>query len=141
MGYWACEAYYADILESLREELRFPESEEPRNRETALEMEACESVSIHVRRGDSLDPENAAMFGNICTEAYYESAVRYVKERYPKAVFYVFSDDSEYVREKYRDAAFRIVDWNKKDNSYYDMGLLSHCRHNISANSTSSFWG
>ncbi len=141
VGYWACEAYYADILESLREELRFPESEEPRNRETALEMEACESVSIHVRRGDYLDPENAAMFGNICTEAYYESAVRYVKERYPKAVFYVFSDDSEYVREKYRDAAFRIVDWNKKDNSYYDMELMSHCRHNICANSTFSFWG
>lgn len=141
VGYWACEAYYADILESLREELRFPESEEPRNRETALEMEACESVGIHVRRGDYLDPENAAMFGNICTEAYYESAVRYVKERYPKAVFYVFSDDSEYVREKYRDAAFRIVDWNKKDNSYYDMELMSHCRHNICANSTFSFWG
>lgn len=141
VGYWACEAYYADILESLREELRFPESAEPRNRETALEMEACESVSIHVRRGDYLDPENAAMFGNICTEAYYESAVRYVKERYPKAVFYVFSDDSEYVREKYRDAAFRIVDWNKKDNSYYDMELMSHCRHNICANSTFSFWG
>lgn len=141
VGYWACEAYYADILDRIREEIRFPESFDPRNRETAEEMAQCESVSIHIRRGDYLDAANAGMFGNICTPAYYESAVRYMKERFPKAVFYVFSDDSEYVRETYRGPEYRIVDWNKKDNSYYDMELMSHCKHNICANSTFSFWG
>lgn len=141
VGYWACEAYYADILDRLREEIRFPESPDPRNKKTAEEMENCVSVSLHIRRGDYLDAANAEMFGNICTRAYYESAVRYVKERYPEAVFYVFSDDSNYARETCQGPEYRIVDWNKKDNSYYDMELMSHCRHNICANSTFSFWG
>lgn len=141
VGYWACEAYYADILDRLREEIRFPESPDTRNREIVEEMEACESVSVHIRRGDYLDAANASMFGNICTEAYYESAVRYMKERYPKAVFYLFSDDSAYVREKYQGPACRIVDWNKEENSFYDVMLMSRCRHNICANSTFSFWG
>lgn len=141
VGYWACEAYYADILDELREEIRFPESSDPRNRETIQEMENCESVSMHIRRGDYLDPVNTEMFGNICTQDYYDSAVRYVRERYPKAVFYVFSDDSAYVKERYQGPEYRIVDWNKKDNSCYDMMLMSHCRHNICANSTFSFWG
>lgn len=141
VGYWACEAYYADILDRLREEIRFPKSADPRNEETAAEMENCQSVSMHIRRGDYLDAVNREMFGNICTEAYYESAVRYMKERYPKAVFYVFSDDSAYVREKYQGPEYRIVDWNRKENSFYDMMLMSRCRHNICANSTFSFWG
>lgn len=141
VGYWACEAYYADILEALREEIRFPESADSRNREAAEQMEECESVSLHIRRGDYLDAANVSMFGNICTEAYYERAVSYVKERYPKAVFFLFSDDSAYVRERYQGPEYRVVDWNKKENNCYDMMLMSCCKHNICANSTFSFWG
>lgn len=140
-GYWACEAYYADILETLRRQIRFPESREVRNRETMEEMADQTAVSIHVRRGDYLDAVNASMFGGICTEAYYDTCIRYVKERYPEAVFYVFSDDEEYVRARYHGPEFRIVDWNRGKDSFYDIQLMSSCRHNICANSTFSFWG
>lgn len=141
VGYWACEAYYADILAKLRGEIIFPPSGNPQNREMAEEMEQTASVSIHIRRGDYLDAANQEMFGNICTETYYESAVRYLKERVSAPVFYIFSDDSEYVRSKYQGREYRIIDWNKGSDSFYDMMLMSRCRHNICANSTFSFWG
>lgn len=140
-GYWACEAYYADILDVLREEIRFPVSGNDRNREIMEEMAAQPSVSIHVRRGDYLDAANAAMFGGICTEAYYDACVNFVKEKCPGAVFYVFSDDADYVRTHFKGKEFRIVDWNRGGDSFYDMQLMSRCRHNICANSTFSFWG
>lgn len=141
VGYWACEAYYADILDRLREEIRFPDSGDARNREVMAKMAARPSVSIHVRRGDYLDDANAAMFGGICTEAYYDASVRYIKEKCPDAVFYVFSDDADYVRAHFAGPAFHIVDWNRGGNSFYDMQLMSCCKHNICANSTFSFWG
>lgn len=140
-GYWACEAYYADILASLREEIRFPKGGDDRNRKTMEEMAGQTAVSIHVRRGDYLDAANASMFGGICTEAYYETSIRYLKERYPEAVFYVFSDDADYVRARYQGPEYRIVDWNRGKDSFYDMQLMSFCGHNICANSTFSFWG
>lgn len=141
VGYWACEKYYADILPELRESIRFPESSDERNHRLAEEMEQKESVSLHIRRGDYLDEANRAMFGNICTEAYYDRAIAYMKEKFPQAVFYIFSDDSDYVREHYQGEEYHIVDWNHGDDSFYDMMLMSHCRHNICANSTFSFWG
>jgi hypothetical protein len=141
VGYWACEKYYADILPSLREDIRFPGTGDGRNRELMRGMEETTSVSIHIRRGDYLDPENAAMFGNICTEEYYDSAVTFIKKRFPEAVFYLFSDDTAYVREHFQGDEYRIVDWNRGEDSFYDMMLMSHCRHNICANSTFSFWG
>lgn len=140
-GYFACEKYYADILYELCEEIRFPESTDSRNRELADEMQNCNSVSVHIRRGDYLNPENAAMFGNICTDAYYETALRLMKEKVPDARFYIFSDDVPYVRAKYTGEEYTVVDINHGADSFYDMWLMSNCKHHICANSTFSFWG
>ena len=55
--------------------------------------------------------------------------------------FYLFSDDQEYVRQNFVGEQFIYVDWNAGKESWYDMYLMSMCRHNICANSTFSFWG
>lgn len=145
IGFWACEKYYADILPDLREILRFPLQKDPEGREKNQKLMAqmageC-SVSIHIRRGDYLDSANASMFGGICTDEYYDSAIRLIKEEYPDARFYLFSDDIPYVREKYRGDCYTVVDHNTGASSFYDIQLMSCCKHNICANSTFSFWG
>lgn len=140
-GYWACEKYYQNILNILQKNIKFPESQNILNVEAKKKMMSENSVSIHIRRGDYLDPANAAMFGGICTEAYYEAAERYVRENVENPHFYLFSDDSEYLREHYSGEEYTIVDWNTGDDSFYDMELMSCCKHNICANSTFSFWG
>lgn len=81
------------------------------------------------------------MFGGICTDAYYEAAISYIKEQTPDAHFYVFSDDSAYAKNAYPGKEFTVVDWNTGKNSLFDMQLMSCCGHNICANSTFSFWG
>ena len=144
-GFWACEKYYADILPKLRELIVFPKQETGeaarRNRDLMERMGKESSVSLHIRRGDYLDPENAAMFGGICTDAYYEAAVRFIRERFPEAHFYAVSDDPAYAKERYREPDFTVVDWNTGKSSLFDMQLMSCCKHNICANSTFSFWG
>lgn len=140
-GYFACEKYYRDILYDLREKIQFPVSDNPLNREMAEEMKSRQSVSLHVRRGDYFDPENAAMFGNICTDRYYAAAVELAEKAVPEAHFYVFSDDIPYVSQKYKGEKYTVVDINHGKDSFYDMWLMSQCRHNICANSTFSFWG
>lgn len=140
-GYFACEKYYGDILYDLRQKIQFPPSTNPENHRLAEEMAECESVSVHVRRGDYLDKENQEMFGNICTEAYYKGALEFVRERCEKPHFYIFSDDLAYVKEKFTGEEYTIVDINHGKDSFYDMWLMSCCKHNICANSTFSFWG
>lgn len=140
-GYWACESYYHDMLPALREEIIFPESSNKKNLECMEQMERENSVSIHIRRGDYLNPENAALFGNICTEAYYENAINTICGKIANPHFYIFSDDTNYAKEKYSTPEFTIVDWNKGKESFFDIALMNHCKHNICANSTFSFWG
>lgn len=144
-GYFACEKYYADILPELREMIRFPEIVDARkrmaNEEILKKIRNSHAVSVHIRRGDYLQPENAAMFGNICTEEYYESALDYMKEKIEDPHFFIFSDDTAYVREHYQGEEYTIVDINHGDDNFYDMYLMSRCEENICANSTFSFWG
>lgn len=140
-GYFACEKYYADILYDLREKIQFPESSNLLNGQMAKEMQSCTSVSVHIRRGDYLNDENKAMFGNICTDSYYRKAVEMIKEEIGEAHFYLFSDDIPYVSAKYQGPEYTVVDINHGRDSFYDMWLMSCCKHNICANSTFSFWG
>ena len=150
-GYFACEKYYGDILPELRNLIRFPgltgnqisltEQQQTANLAILHQIQTCHAVSVHIRRGDYLQPENAAMFGNICTEEYYSSAIGYMKERLDHPRFFIFSDDPDYVREHYSGEEYTIVDINHGNNSFYDMYLMSQCKGNICANSTFSFWG
>lgn len=152
-GYWACEAYYQDILPKLQKQLAFPASANPQNEAVKKEMAAADSVSIHLRRGDYLTPQNQQMFGGICTDAYYKAAVCYIEERVNRPHFYVFSDDPKYAKAYFagmeeevlnrngRRPLYSIIDINHGKDSFYDIELMSCCRHNICANSTFSFWG
>ena len=148
-GYWACEGYYRDILQDLRRKLAFPESRNPANHTMKEKMQNTNSVSVHLRRGDYLEPVNQALYGGICTDAYYQAAIQYMKKNVESPVFYVFSDDPSYAKEymdkmagEYTDSfVYEIVDFNHGKDSFYDMELMSCCRHHICANSTFSFWG
>ena len=146
VGYFACEKYYADRLPELAKKLVFPAASVQetaiKNMDLENEMEERSSVSIHVRRGDYLDKNNADLFSGIATDAYYERAIAICIARDPRSHFYVFSDDPDYVREKYpnRDR-FTVVDVNRGRDNMLDMRLMSRCHANICANSTFSFWG
>lgn len=145
VGYWACEKYYADILTNLRGQICFPVSSRTeindKNEAVMHRMEETESVSVHIRRGDYLEGANRDLYGDICTDTYYETAISHLKEKFPSARFFFFSDDIPYVREHYRSEYYEMIDWNHGKDSFYDMMLMSRCKHNICANSTFSFWG
>ncbi len=145
-GYFACQKYYGDIMDKLQEKFIFPEHSDPdlhaRNMALVERMEREPSVSVHIRRGDYLDPSNVEILGNIATEQYYQGAMDYFTVKEPDTHFYIFTSDHEYAREKFSDESkYTIVDWNNGKNSVQDLMLMSHCKGNICANSTFSFWG
>ena len=140
-GFWDCERYYVDRIENLQRKLVFPQSTNPKNYACMEQMKQEQAVSVHIRRTDYLSVADGKRYMGICTDTYYEKAMQYIREQVENPVFYIFSDDVEYVREHYQGEDIRIVDWNTGADSLFDMQLMSQCKHNICANSTFSFWG
>lgn len=140
-GYWQNENYFKDIREIVCRDFSFSDELVECNKELCHTLENENSVSVHIRRGDYLTTENTRIHGNICTDAYYANAMNYIRESVENPQFYIFTDDLEWVREKYRGQNVMIVEGNRNDSSYVDMFLMSKCKHNIVANSTFSWWG
>lgn len=68
------------------------------------QISATESVSVHVRRGDYLLPENRKLFGGICTETYYRKAMARMRREHPGCTFYIFTNDKQWIRERIDEA-------------------------------------
>ena len=74
---------------------------------------------------------------------YYQKAINIVKKEFHDPFFFIFSDDIEWVKENLKLDTNNVlfIDWNKGNDSVYDMFLMSKAKANIIANSTFSFWG
>lgn len=111
---------------------------EGQNAEAAGHMRECDSVSIHIRRGDYVGSSH-----DILTKDYYLRSIDFMRKKLADPEFWFFSDDPDFIRREYSDPGvrFHIVDWNRGSDSHFDMQLMSTCRHNIICNSTFSLWG
>ncbi len=110
-----------------------------KNKAAVVVLQKQNSVAVHIRRGDYLSAVNSRIFGGICTEAYYEGAIRKIQSMADAPYFVFFSNDADYVREKYHFTNMMVVDWNKGEDSWLDMYLMSKAHHMILANSTFSY--
>ena len=136
LGPFANYRYFYNYQDVVKRQYSFPVITEEKNLKYVNSIVSCNSVSIHIRRGDYLT-ENV----NIVPLEYYYDAIRYIDERIDKAHYFIFSDDKLYAEKQFPDSdKYTIVTGNEGMDSYRDMQLMSMCKHNIITNSTFSFW-
>lgn len=165
-GGFQSDKYFEDIEQTIRDTYRFPKIETMHlpdklyqvTSECLEQVENTMSVSLHMRRSDSRPDEE--LYEGICTEKYYEGAVRYIQERYPQAIFYIFSNEPKWVKgwvdnliasqiteemtlqeAEELQKKFVMVEANTEYTGYLDMQLMTRCKHNIISNSSFSWWG
>ncbi len=130
--------YCAD---EIRAEFELEEAPSQRNRELIERVEATNSLSLHVRRGDYVSHEATGRFHGLMPLSYYREAVELVTERAGRAEIFVFSDDIDWCKREFTipECKLHYVDHNSRGSE--DMRLMSSCRHHILANSSFSWWG
>ena len=140
-GYFLKEEYYRDNLSELKRAFTFDLSKIGAENERLLgEIASCNSVSLHVRRGDYLTSGKAQGFLSLGRD-YYKRAVELIKEKTENPRFFLFSEDEEFLKNEFSWLPnARIISGNDGDRSFIDMLLMSRCHHNITANSTFSEW-
>ncbi|NMR33817.1 alpha-1,2-fucosyltransferase [Chryseobacterium aquaticum] len=141
-GYFQTEKYFLRFEDEIRKDF---EIISPLKRET-LDMlkiiEAENSISLHIRRGDYISNPNANAVHGTCNLDYYYNAIEIIKEKTKDPVFFIFSDDIYWAKENLKiENTMYFVDFNDASTNYEDIKLMSACKHNIIANSSFSWWG
>lgn len=139
-GYWQSYRYFQDNRNALLRQLKFPNfNENSQNKLLENKIKNMEAISIHVRRGDYV---NHSLFGGLCDLDYYKQAIEHIASKVNNPLFIIFSNDINWTKANLNiPGQVVFVDWNKAENSYRDMQLMSLCKHNIIANSSFSWWG
>ncbi len=170
-GYWQTEKYFEAVADQVRaafdvdrllmvqqaeDMAKAGRTKQQTKVQTYLrQITQTQSVSLHIRRGDYLTPENQALFGGICTEAYYKEAVRLMRKQYPGCRFFLFTNDKEWAKERFADdkggrtTETALADGEPADvivvdlpegSDHEEFALMSKCKHHILANSSFSWW-
>jgi len=139
-GYFQKESYFSGYREEILKDFVFIEPLNSDNQTIADQIAECNSVSIHIRRGDYLNSVNSHVFAE-CSLSYFQQAIEYIKNNIKTPHFFFFSDDLSWVKNNFASLeSSHFIDINHGKNSYNDMRLMSLCKHNIITNSTFSWW-
>lgn len=101
-----------------------------------------ESVFIGIRRGDYIiNQANRLLYGSM-SEQYYNKAIDIISEKHQNAVFYIMSDDIDWVK---RNIHFKVPVVFREGvmigTAPEEMVFMSSCKHAIIPNSTFHWWG
>lgn len=138
-GYFQNELYFRPIKSQLPFHFSFPKGE--KKLEDFINSLNDNCISVHIRRGDYLELDK--WYGGICTEEYYSKAFKIIEGKLENPRYIVLSDDKSWAENFFADKHAMIVS-NKMFDTYsdwYDMYIMSKCAHNITANSSFSWWG
>lgn len=138
-GYYQTEKYFKMIRSQLLEAFSLADPLNQENQLMLKQIREHNAISLHVRRGDYV--QLADIYG-VCSSAYYKNAVEYMLSHVQNPHFFIFSDDTEWVRDHLKlDIDCTIVDINDEKTAHWDLELMKNCQHHIIANSSFSWWG
>ena len=141
-GYWQCFRYFEKNTEIIHRDFLLKNKLGKKATESLEKIRATHSVSVHIRRGDYISNTQANAHHGSCDIAYYRKAVQLIKQQYNDVVFFVFSDDPQWVKDNFLiDAPFFVVSDEEGIEAHEEIQLMGFCNHAIIANSSFSWWG
>lgn len=138
-GYWINKEWMNAYRDLFLSELSIRKPEDSENKRIWERIENTLSVGVHVRRGDFVT------LNWFLGEEFYRKAVSQVREKYPEAVYFIFSDEIGWCEDHYTELGFldgddvEFVKGNVDGNNDLDLFLMSRCRGLILSNSSFSF--
>ncbi len=136
-GYFQSEKYFAQCREIIRQELRIPRqnfaSTYPGFDEICTRNTVCISIKVEHNVGNSLY--------SVCDRTYWERAITYITEHVENPLFFICSDDVDYV-------IHNLIDTTKYDYLCQDssasvstsLTVMSYAKHFVIGNTTYGWW-
>lgn len=149
-GYFQSEKYFGGIRDFIKKEFKLKNKIKCISDDILRDISKQNSISLNVRRGDYMSGSTGSTHG-FCGLDYYNRAIQYIESRVKKPVFYVVSDDINWVKSNIKTKNPLVYIAKKyevygdgnviNDTDYEDLIAISYCKHHIIGNSTFAWWG
>lgn len=138
-GYWQSYRYVDEVIGKLDKEFSLLDALDNKSLKMMKKIEETQSVFVGIRRGDYLlvKPKH---YG-VLDEEYYKKAMNYIANKISNAVFFIFSNDINWVQKNFDFKDFNVIFITETVDDFEDFILMTKCKHSIIANSTYHWWG
>ena len=136
-GYFQSERYFAKNKDeikrifSLKNEVDasgYPNLEKIKNRNTV-----CISIKVQHNVGN-------VMF-DVCNDGYFKKAINYVQEHVDNPLFFICSDNVDYVKEHLIDInKYDVVEQSRQFPLHISLAVMAQCKHFIIGNTSFGWW-
>lgn len=135
-GYFTDERYFINCRADLQQQFTLTTGPNAKNAGLLQKIAAENSVCISIRRTNFL---NNPLHGT-CGEEYYYNAMHHMAQMIDNPVFYVFSDDNNWINTHFSTPYKCVFVQHNYPDFYEDFRLMQHCKHHIIPNSTFPWW-
>ncbi len=133
-GFWQTPNYFDEFYDEIKQQFTLNRPLSSRANIYVRQMEAGNSVSLHIRRTDYDRDVN-----NVCLgEEFYREAICRMKQSIGEFQLFVFTDDKNFVKSNFNLHAYTMIEGVDDIEEFV---LMQKCKHHIVANSTFSWWG
>jgi len=140
-GYFQSPKYFSGFEDQLRADLKFPSDYPEKLKPILQRIDETDAIAIHIRRGDYLANKKNIDIYHSQSNQYYFEAVSMLSKSLKNPYCFIFSDDHSWVKANLSfDIPYEIVDVNSPDEPFWDLMLMSRCKHFAIANSSFSWW-
>lgn len=137
-GDWQSYKYFEQYAEVIRKDFTLKDIPPAHIQDVGKEMQTCESVCLHVRRGDYV---GNAFHGQMNND-YYAKGLAYINSKKKIEHVYVFSDDVVWCKEnmKFEHPTTFVDATLAGEKQMGHFWLMQQCRNFVIANSSFSWW-
>lgn len=140
-GYWQSEQYFKSIANIIRQDLTLAEPLPADLNALEEQIRSSNSIAVHVRRGDYANNPVTTAYHGLYPMDWYIKAAREMEKSLHDVHYFVFSDDYDWVINNLKlEAPCTFIKPSPDGKEAQDLYLMSCCKHNITANSSYSWW-
>lgn len=134
-GYWQTDKYFSKYADDLRKLFRPKELAQAAKKTIEQIHTMKNTVAVHIRRGDYL------LSGDELRLEYFQDAMKAMEERLDQVNYCFFSDDINWVKEKFGQKENYFFLSDEENMGYIDeFFCMVECEHDIISNSSFSWW-
>lgn len=102
-------------------------------------LENNNSVCVSVRHFSLTNKEREEIY-NVCSLDYYRNAIEFIKQRISNPIFYICSNDQEWVKDNFSFGNSQVIYEDASNDVSMKLFIMTKCKHFIISNSTFSWW-
>lgn len=135
-GYFQSAKFFEDIQEEVKKDLFIEEalySDYPGLEEIKNKNSVCISIKVQHNVGNSMY--------DVCNDGYWQRAIEYICQKVENPLFFICSDNVEYVKEMLIDCdKYEAIFQDSNYPEHISLTVMSKCKHFIIGNTSFGWW-